>query len=106
MALRGFVMETEKTDFTAIDKTAMIREVAHYGASNRAGSWEEAARTYLAAAAIFQMSGASQKTNVKTAMIRIRDLLRFRDDTANPRREFSPQRMLELFDNLQKSFHP
>jgi len=93
--------------YAAEDLAVMIQQLANSGATRKAGSWDEAAQTYLAVVAIYQalrdVNGPQARPpDLQDALKKIRGNLQFTSDSDSPPVGYTPDLLLEPYKLLRK----
>jgi hypothetical protein len=101
-AMQEWARQFKETQYTTKDLSIIMRQIASHGAEQEAGSWDEAAQTYLAVTAIYQAlrhaKGAkSPPPDLKDALAEIRRCLQFQKGSDSPLLTFTPQQLLEPY---------
>jgi hypothetical protein len=93
--------------YSSKDMAAILEHLVNRGATQKAGSWDEAAKHYLAVVAVHQAwrdaRGAhAAPPDVKDALVRIRTLLQSTSGGDGEQGRYTPELLLEPFGSLKK----
>ncbi|HYV38030.1 MAG TPA: hypothetical protein VE988_20255, partial [Gemmataceae bacterium] len=93
--------------YSSKDLAAILQHIADRGSKEKAGSWDEATKTYLAVVAIHQAWRDSKGAHaappeVNDALRKIRTLLQSTSGGDSPQGRYTPDLLLEPFGLLKK----
>jgi Cytochrome c554 and c-prime len=101
--LEAWVTQFNKDRYTPEVLATCLMQLAKQEAPTQVGSWDEAAKTYLAVVAIYHAGGAkARRPEVIDALKAIRGVLRFDPDSDSPRRDYQPKDLLDPYKLLQQ----
>jgi hypothetical protein len=106
-ALEPWVKQFNDRTYTAKDVTSVLKELVNGGATQKAGSWDEAAQTYLAVVAMHVASRDGSNTQLQLQDARellkqIRIKLLFPMDANSPPTGYTPDELLKPYGLLRK----
>jgi hypothetical protein len=105
--LGALAKQFEEAHYRPTDLEGFLQQLATQGATHKAASWDEAARTYLGVVAVYYAlrdAGGSRApaADVQDALKKIRGLLQFPPDSDSPPPAYTPQLLLEPYGLLRK----
>jgi hypothetical protein len=106
-ALEPWVKQFDDRTYTAEDVASVLKVLVNGGATQKAGSWDEAAQTYLAVVAMTLASRDGSNTQLQLPDVRellkqIRIKLLFPMDSNSPPTAYTPDELLEPYGLLRK----
>ncbi len=88
------------------DAAGVLKKIIDRAAKHKAASWDEAAQTYLAVAAMYHASknagGKPLMPQVRESLLEVRSRLQFPPDIDGPQPTYTPEVLRKLFGQLQE----
>jgi hypothetical protein len=108
LAFGPLVEQSEARRFTPEDLSSLLKQLTDFGASQKAGSWDEATKTYLAVVAVHQAAQSAKvpQPPLADALRQIRSLLQFAPGSDSPSLGYTPELLLEPYRLMRTRLEP
>src|SRR5207248_2566103 len=103
--LEARAKQFDEARYTSKELAAILQQLADRGAREKAGSWDEAAKTYLAVVAVhlaWRETSRVQPPDLGNELRKIRGLLQSPSDKDGSQGRYTPELLLEPYGMLRK----